>query len=71
MSCKKEGFTVTNVVAMVESGEWDRADIYLKPPDNHGCDSAEDSSGNEDFGGYCCNVFTSFSHFDLKCLINA
>ena len=66
----KESFTVANIAVMVESGEWDRADLCLEPPDDHGCDSAEDS-GDEDFGGLCCTIFTSFSHLDLKCLIGS
>ena len=43
-------FTVHDVVSMVESGEWERVDICLEPPNNHDFDSAEDS-GDEDFGG--------------------
>ena len=43
-------FTAPNVVSMVESGEWDRLDICLEPPNDHDLDSAEDSS-DEDFGG--------------------
>ena len=29
---------------MIESGEWDTADVILEPLVNNGCDSAEDSS---------------------------
>ena len=50
MSNKKVSFTVGNIVAMVEFGEWERADICFEPPENHGCDSAE-YSGDEDFEG--------------------
>ena len=35
---------------MVKSGEWDRVDIYLEPPNDHDFDSTEES-GDEDFGG--------------------
>ena len=59
MLYRKESFTVANIAVMVESGEWDRADLCLEPPDDHGCDSAEDS-GDEDFGG--C-VAPSLPHF--------
>ena len=34
---------------LVESGEWDRVDIRLEPPNDHDFDSAKDS-GDEDFG---------------------
>ena len=70
MSNNKERFTVANIVAMVDSGEWDTADICLAPPEDHGCDCGEDS-GDEDFGGHCCIIFISFSQFDLKCLIGS
>ena len=43
-------FTVHDIVSMVKSGEWDRVDIYLEPPNDHDFDSAEDS-GDEDFEG--------------------
>ena len=43
-------FTVHDAVSMVESGEWDRADICLESPNDHKFDSTEDS-GDEDFGG--------------------
>ena len=42
-------FTVHDAVSVVESGEWDRVDICLEPPNDHDFDSAEDS-GDEDFG---------------------
>ena len=34
MSNKEESFTVSNIVAMVELGEWDRTDICFEPPDD-------------------------------------
>ena len=70
MSNKKVSSTVGNIVAMVEFGEWDRADICFEPPENHGCDSAE-YSGDEDFEGQYCAVFISYSDVDLKCLIGS
>ena len=35
---------------MVETGEFDWADVFICPPDKDGGDSAQDS-GNEDEGG--------------------
>ena len=38
----KTSFTVHDLVSLVESGKWDKADICLQPPNDHGCDSVED-----------------------------
>ena len=35
MASKKESSTVANIVAMVESEEWDRGDKCLQPPDDN------------------------------------
>ena len=43
-------FTAHDVASMVESSEWDRVDICMEPPNNHGFGSAE-NTGDEDFGG--------------------
>ena len=37
---------------MVETGEFDQADVFICPPDEDGGDSAEDSGDGEEGGHY-------------------
>ena len=55
-------FVVHDVVLMMQSGEWDRVDICLEPPNDHDFGSAEDI-GDEDFEGmfFIWEVFLFFS----------
>ena len=46
----KTSFAVHDVLSLLESGELDKVDICLKPPNDHGFHMAEDS-GDEDFRG--------------------
>ena len=43
MAHHKSCFTVSNFVDMVETGEFDRAEVFICPLDEDGGDSAEDS----------------------------
>ena len=42
MAQHKSCFTVSDIVDMVETGEFDWADVFIRPPDEDGGDSAED-----------------------------
>ena len=43
----KTSFTVYDVASLVISGEWDKVNICLAPPNDHEFDSAEDSGGED------------------------
>ena len=61
----KSCFTVSNIVDMVETGEFDWVDIFICPSDEDVGDSAEDS-GDEDKGGqykYLLTTWTVFQWF--------
>ncbi|MGH0189192.1 UNVERIFIED_CONTAM: hypothetical protein FKN15_033832 [Acipenser sinensis] len=55
MAHSKKKYSVHEVVSILESGEFDEAEIFITPPDDDGADSAEDS-GDEDTGGSVNNL---------------
>ena len=57
MAHHKSCFTVNDIVDMVETGEFDQADIFICTPDQDGGDSAEDS-GDEEEGGHYKYLYT-------------
>ena len=57
MAHHKSFFTVSDIVDMVETREFDRADVFICPPDEDGDDSAKDS-GDQGEGGQYKYLFT-------------
>ena len=57
MAHHKSCFTVSDIVDMVETEKFDRADVFICPPDEDGGDSAE-NGGDEDEGGQYKYLFT-------------
>ena len=54
MSSSKD-FTIHVTVSMIESGEWDTANVFLVSPADNGCYNAEEK-GDEDIGGNISNL---------------
>ena len=52
MALNKSSFTVSDIVDIVEAGEFDQADVFICPPDEDGGDSAEESSDEDQVGQY-------------------
>ena len=62
MAHHKSFFTVSDFVDMVETGEFDRADVFICPPNEDGGDNAKDSE-DEDKGGQYKYLFTIWTVF--------
>ena len=54
MSSNKH-FTIHVIVSMIESGEWDTNNVFLKPPIDNGRDN-EGDKGDEDVSGKTSNL---------------
>lgn len=54
MSSRKD-FTIHVTISMIESGEWDTANVFLVPPVDNGCYNAEEK-GDEEIGGNVSNL---------------
>ena len=43
----KMTYTTNDIIEMIDSGEFDRADVFMTPPEETGNGSAEDSGDEE------------------------